>query len=321
MSGKPTVVSTFAGCGGSSLGYKWAGFKELLAVEWEKNAAETFRLNFPDVPVWQKDVSEVEGAAVLDCIGLSKGELDVLDGSPPCQGFSTAGKRRVNDNRNDLSAQFIRLVNELQPRVFVMENVSGMVKGTMKGRFKEIMRELKATGYNVRCKLMNAKHYGVAQSRQRLIWIGGRDCEPVFPEPSSTILTAGEAVKGLPPDHSVMKSKAGAAIWQRCKRGEQFSKHHPKGHWFNAVKCDPNKPVPAILKQQSDTEGRLCGHFHWMSPRFLNTAELKRCSSFPDEFQFIGTYSEQCARIGNAVMPRFMEHIARTIRDKMLTNG
>ena len=185
MSGKPTVISTFAGCGGSSLGYKWAGFKELLAVEWDDNAVETFKLNFPDVPVWKRDIHKVTGKEILEFTGLKPGELDVLDGSPPCQGFSTAGKRNVNDDRNDLSYEYIRLINELQPKVFVMENVSGMVKGPMKGRFKEIMRALKDTGYNVKCKLMNTMYYEVPQSRQRLIWIGVKDGEPAYPEPKN----------------------------------------------------------------------------------------------------------------------------------------
>ena len=86
MNGKPTVISTFAGCGGSSLGYQWAGFNELLAIEWEKNAVETFKLNFPNIPIWQKDITKVKGKDILKFLKLKKGELDVLDGSPPCQG-------------------------------------------------------------------------------------------------------------------------------------------------------------------------------------------------------------------------------------------
>ena len=95
MSGKPTVISTFAGCGGSSLGYKWAGFQELLAIEWDDNAVETFKLNFPEVPMWKRDMKAVTGKEILDFTGLKPGDLDILDGSPPCQGFSVIGKRDV----------------------------------------------------------------------------------------------------------------------------------------------------------------------------------------------------------------------------------
>ena len=93
--------------------------------------------------------------------GLEPGELDVLDGSPPCQGFSTAGRRNMEDGRNQLFKEYVRLLRGLRPKVLVMENVSGMVKGKMKLIFAEIMRELKASGYTVSARLMNAMYYGV----------------------------------------------------------------------------------------------------------------------------------------------------------------
>ena len=145
----PTVVSTFAGAGGSSLGYSMAGFRELLAVEWDDNAVATFKLNFPDVPVYHGDIAKLSVEQVLEMTGLQPGELDVFDGSPPCQGFSTAGKRIIDDPRNQLFREYVRLLRGLKPKVFVMENVSGMVKGKMKLVFVEILKELKASGYKV----------------------------------------------------------------------------------------------------------------------------------------------------------------------------
>jgi DNA (cytosine-5)-methyltransferase 1 len=168
----PTVVSLFAGCGGSSLGYSMAGFRELLAVEWDEHAVETFKANFPDVPVWQGDIAELSIEECLRLIGLQPGELD---GSPPCQEFSTAGRRKMDDGRNQLFQEYVRLLRGLRPKVLVMENVSGMVKGKMKLIFAEIMRELKASGYNVSARLMNALYFGVPQSRQRMIFIGVRE--------------------------------------------------------------------------------------------------------------------------------------------------
>ena len=109
---KPTVISTFAGCGGSSLGYKMAGFKELLAIDFDKNSVDTFKLNFPNVEIWQKDIKEVSSKDILDFCKLKVGELDILDGSPPCQGFSMAGKRKITDLRNDLFLEFTRLIDE-----------------------------------------------------------------------------------------------------------------------------------------------------------------------------------------------------------------
>ena len=180
----PTVISTFAGCGGSSLGYQWAGYDERLAVEWDDNAVETFRMNFPDVPVYRGDIGKLAVDKALRLAGLRPGELDVLDGSPPCQGFSIAGKRDFGDSRNQLFKEYVRLLQGLRPKVFVMENVSGMVKGKMKIIFAEIMRELKASGYRVKARLLNAMCFGVPQSRERMIFIGVREdlgIEPSHP--------------------------------------------------------------------------------------------------------------------------------------------
>ena len=171
----PTVVSLFAGCGGSSLGYSMAGFRELLAVEWDEHAVETFKANFPDVPVWQGDIAGLSVEECLRLTGLQPGELDVLDGSPPCQGFSTAGRRKMDDGRNQLFQEYVRLLRGLRPKVLVMENVSGLVKGKMKLIFVEILRELKASGYKVSARLMNAMYFGVPQSRERMIFIGVRE--------------------------------------------------------------------------------------------------------------------------------------------------
>ena len=171
----PTVVSLFAGCGGSSLGYSMAGFRELLAVEWDDHAVETFKANFPGVPVWHGDIAKLAVGEALRITGLQPGELDVLDGSPPCQGFSTAGKRKMDDGRNQLFREYIRLLRGLQPKVLIMENVSGMVKGKMKLIFVEILKELKSSGYHVSARLMNAMYYGVPQSRQRMIFVGVRE--------------------------------------------------------------------------------------------------------------------------------------------------
>ena len=185
---KPTVISTFAGCGGSSLGYQMAGFKELLAVEWEQNAVDTFRLNFPDVTVYHGDIAKLTGKRCMELAGIEKGELDVFDGSPPCQGFSTAGKRKFDDPRNSLFKEYARLLFELQPKAFVMENVTGMVKGCMKQAYLQIIKTLRECGYKAKGEVLNAMYYGVPQSRERVIIIGFRDdlgIEPSHPKPQT----------------------------------------------------------------------------------------------------------------------------------------
>ena len=172
--GRPTVVSTFAGGGGSSLGYQMAGYRELLAVEWDDDAVRTLRDNFMKLQVYHGDIKELSVKECLRLIQKKPGELDVLDGSPPCQGFSTAGKRNFGDPRNSLFGEFVRLLEGLKPKVFVMENMKGMIKGPMKRIFLQIMEALRGAGYHVEAQVMNAKFYGVPQSRERVIFIGLR---------------------------------------------------------------------------------------------------------------------------------------------------
>ena len=306
-----TIISTFAGCGGSSLGYKWAGFKELLAIDFDKNAVDTFKLNFPEVPVWHRDITQVSVNEILEFCNISPGTLDILDGSPPCQGFSTAGKRQVNDPRNSLFKEYVRLIEGLQPKVFVMENVSGMIKGPMKGIFIEILTILKGLGYNVKCKLMNAKYYEVPQSRERLIFIGVRNDlnkEPVYPIPSTKLITVKEAWQGLPPQGFI-------DVVPKLKQGEKVSKYIPNKH-HQTIRIRENKPCPTLTKVMGGIGfGSL---IHPIENRVLSIDEMKRCSTFPDDFKFMGKYQEQKARIGNAVMPKFMYHIAMTIKEKIL---
>ena len=316
----PTVISLFAGCGGSSLGYSMAGYKELLAVEWDDNAAETFKLNFPDVPVYHGDICKLSVDEVLETTGLKPGELDILDGSPPCQGFSTAGKRSFDDSRNQLFKEYIRLLRGLQPKVFVMENVSGMVKGKMKLIFVEILKELKASGYQVSARLMNTMWFGVPQARQRIIFIGTRnDLKdlPSHPRVEKTPITAGNSIKDIGIDGMFMFEKENLLdLWNRCKAGKSFATVHPKGHYFNHQKAHPDKPFPTLTKTMS-------GISHWKIPGLLSIPMVKRCQSFPDQFKFIGKYSKQWGLMGNSVPPLFMEAIARHIKtnylDKMNT--
>lgn len=183
----PTVISTFAGGGGSSMGYAMAGYHELLTTDWNKHACQCLRANGLGDEVIEGDITELSPEKILALTGLEPGDLDVLDGSPPCQGFSSIGKRVVDDERNQLFRHFCRLIDGLQPKVFVMENVTGMVKGEMKLVFAEILKELKSHGYRVFAWVMNAKWFGVPQSRERVIFIGFRSdlgLDPAAPDPT-----------------------------------------------------------------------------------------------------------------------------------------
>lgn len=325
----PTVISTFAGCGGSSLGYSMAGFRELLANEWDDNAVQTFRLNFPDVPVIQGDIAKLTVEEILQVTGLKPGELDVLDGSPPCQGFSTAGKRIMDDPRNSLFKEYVRLLRGLQPKVFVMENVSGMVKGKMKLIFAEILRELKASGYKVSARLLNAMYFNVPQSRQRMIFIGVREdlgIEPSHPEVESQAFTFRTAVQGLPVDemipdlnHVWVDEIAKGTKWVKralvMEPGEKVVPEQASG-----IRLFWDKPSPTIQKNAPPG----CAPYvrnsmvHPSQPRTPSIREMARCQSFPDEFYFVNGLTEGMRRIGNSVPPLFMRSIARHIRREIL---
>jgi len=182
-----SLVSLFAGCGGSSLGYKQAGFDIRLAVEWDTKAADVYRRNSHETPMFVGDIADLTSEEALEITGLQPGELDVLDGSPPCQGFSTAGQRKFSDSRNRLFEQYVRMIDVFRPKMLVMENVSGLRKGKMKLMFAEMTIALKEAGYKVSCRELNAWWYGVPQDRRRLIWVGVRedlDMEPGHPAPT-----------------------------------------------------------------------------------------------------------------------------------------
>lgn len=315
----PTVISTFAGGGGSSLGYSMAGYRELLAVEWDDNAVETFKLNFPDVPVYHGDIAKLSVEECMRLAGLTEpGELDLLDGSPPCQGFSSAGKRILNDPRNQLFREYVRLLRGLKPKVFVMENVPGLVKGKMKLVFAEIMRELKASGYQVRCKKLNAMYFYVPQSRERLIFIGLRDDlagEVSFPKAESRPIVVKEALVNLFDDSPIPpildETSPVAKLMKYCKPGSSLGQSVTKGKYFNWIKASFDKPCSTIPKSVT-----WAGYSIWhpTEERSLSGKELARCGSYPDEYKFIGVHSDWIARIGNSVPPLFMRSIAEHIR-------
>jgi DNA (cytosine-5)-methyltransferase 1 len=310
----PTVISTFAGGGGSSLGYSMAGYRELLAVEWDDNAVATFKLNFPDVPVYHGDIAKLSVEECMRLAGVKEGELDLLDGSPPCQGVSTAGKRILNDPRNQLFREFVRLLRGLKPKVFVMENVPGLVKGKMKLIFAEIMRELKASGYQVRCKKLNAMYFYVPQSRERLIFIGVRNDLEVnasYPSVESRPVTLKNSTDckvydfgQKPPKASELKKKR----WQNTPRGNNHYKR------FSLSRLSWNSPSVTLQKTATGSTGVM----HPDQPRELYEWELKRIGSYPDDFKFSGRWVNTLACIGNSVPPLFMRSIAEHIRNTIL---
>jgi DNA (cytosine-5)-methyltransferase 1 len=319
-----TVVSTFSGAGGSSQGYKLAGGTVKLSLEWEQNACDTYRLNHPDTILLHRDIASVTGQEILDLIKLKAGELDILDGSPPCQGFSTMGKRQVEDPRNQLFQEYVRLLSELQPKVFVMENVSGLVKGKMKPVFVEILQALKACGYQVKARLMNAQYYGVPQRRKRIIFIGVREdlnIAPSHPTPYSQPIILRKALFNLTTPLEVLRPKGKALALATClKPGQDGAELSVslggKLQDYSLERLAWHKVAPTICKTIRPGQ---CGLLHPDENRFLSTPELKRIASFPDDYQFAGSLEEHWARIGNSVPPFLMKAIAAHIHLHILS--
>lgn len=315
---QPTVISTFAGCGGSSLGYRLAGFRELFAVEFDDNAVETFRRNFPGVPVYHGDIAKLSSAECMRLAGIKPGQLDVLDGSPPCQGFSVSGSRKLDDPRNSLFKEYARFLRDLKPKCFVMENVKGMIKGHMKQVFLIIMSVLRECGYQVAGKVMNAMYFGVPQARERVILIGVRNdlaIEPSHPRPQTKPITAGQALEGVvnDPNEVAMLLDAGKRysaykLWARIPEGRDQATLEGISSGFNAIKYNRNRPAFTITK----TDGNLgmYGAMHWAEQRRFTVTEFKRFASFPDDFVFTGDYKDAVQRIGNCVPPNLMKAIA-----------
>ena len=384
------VVSTFSGCGGSSLGYKMAGFRVLWANEFIPAAQDTYRANHHGTILDARDIRTVQPADILEAIGMQAGELDLFDGSPPCASFSTAGKREAGwgkvkaysdtkQRTDDLFFEYTRLVNGVQPKVFVAENVSGLVKGTAKGYFLEILAALKECGYTVSAKLLDAQWLGVPQMRQRVIFVGVRNdlvakygVKPAHPTPLSLRYSVRDAlpwivrqavendiyeVAGSAPARTVLSSTGGHAsstlknealgmvevITPRAyldKRGafgndgditdmpaptvlsDSVGTHwivEPENTWTDNGHRQPineNEPAPVVMTHGRGFNDLQIGH--GTEKRKFSIAELRRICAFPDDFVFTGTYSQQWERMGRAVPPVMMMHIAKAIKTEIL---
>jgi DNA (cytosine-5)-methyltransferase 1 len=196
---KLVALDLFCGCGGLTLGLKRAGFKVVGAVDCDPLAIETYCKNHKEVMVWHRDIRSLTVTEVKKKLGLRKGELDLLAGCPPCQGFSSIrtlnGSRKIKDPRNDLLSEFLRFVRGLRPKAVMLENVPGLAADR---RFSGFRAELEALDYHVDHRILDAADYGVPQRRRRLILLGGR-VEPIdFAPPSQKHRTVFDAIGSLP---------------------------------------------------------------------------------------------------------------------------
>ena len=305
-----SVVSTFSGAGGSCLGYRWAGYSVVWASEFVEAARDTYAANFPNALIDDRDIREVTAADITKATGLAKGEIDILEGSPPCASFSLAGKRQMDwgevkaysDTRqrtDDLFDEYIRLVKELQPRVFVAENVPGLVIGKAVGYFKRIVKALGAAGYRVAVRELNAEWLGVPQRRKRLFIIGVRNdlkLEPVFPKPLPYRYMLRDV---LPHDVLEIQSAYGYTATLKGLSGHE---------WKGVDRCAETISASAPKRVRVSDK----------SIRPLKINELKAICGFPDDFELTGTYAQQYERLGRAVCPPVAKAVGVALREGVL---
>ena len=336
------VVSTFSGGGGSCLGYRMAGFRVLYANEFVEEAQNTYRANHKDTFLDTRDIRKVTADDILSAIGKQRGEIDLFDGSPPCCAFSTAGMREKGWNREHLYSdgksqrienlfyEYIRLLNGLQPKCFVAENVSGLVKGSAIGYFKEFISEMKKCGYKVSAQLLNSKWLGVPQARERLIFVGVRSDlgkDPVFPKPLPFFYTLRDAFDGLPDDRK--EKDRLIEEYSRYKSGQVLRRipKNPKrpikgssimnGSYFNLSRESFYQPCSTIC--QMNGQKGTAGNCHPTEDRKFTIEELKRITSLPDDFILTGDYSQKWERAGRMVPPIMMMHVAKTLQEGVLS--
>lgn len=318
------VVSLFAGGGGSSTGYRLAGGNVLAINEFIESAQETYQENYPDTYIFKDDIRKLTGDMILKKINMEKGELDILDGSPPCSSFSSAGAKEklwgeikkysdTEQRTDDLFFEFARILNEVQPKVFVCENVAGLVMGASAkllgnqqfnlfgGEENTIYHSLVNCGYNVRYKVLNAKHYGVPQNRDRTIFIGVRNdikANITYPKKMSELVTLGEALKDV--EYIEMNRKA---------FGEDEPRRVKKEDVCFTITSDGLGATRRykLIRGNNQVDK-------------LTIKELKILSSFPIDYKLTGSYSKQWERIGRAVPPLMMKSIAEHIYQNILNN-
>ena len=375
---KFTVISTFAGGGGSSTGYRLAGGKVLVVNEFVEEAQETYKQNYPETHILPGDIKKLNGKDFLDASGLKVGEVDILDGSPPCSAFSVAGKLSHNiheeeridlfgnvtiekvsgkhsdgwnqtknysdgktvENIEDLFFEFLRVAEEIKPKVIIAENVKGLTIGEAKTYFNKILNTFEEIGYEVVAKVLDSRYYGVSQTRTRVIFIAIRQdvlsdvglnfmtLSTLFPDPSNIVIPVKDVMVGLEYDAEEVKyltdKFTNTAYWKQTGSKMEIDPpkvltgmdYHPKGHHFNLKRVSQYAPARTLTAMGSaDTTA---GAFHWIEPRKLTLGELKRIMSLPDDFKLTGKWNQKAERIGRMVPPLMMKAIATSVYEKVL---
>jgi DNA (cytosine-5)-methyltransferase 1 len=348
------AISLFSGCGGFSLGFRWAGFRVVGHVEVERSARIIYEANFPESKCLGHDIRQVTDAE----IGKWQekfGHIHVLFGGPPCQGFSLAGKRDDDDPRNRLYREFTRVAHILRPDIALMENVrliTSMKAPDHSLVTKHILRDFDAAGYRCKFRPINAQDYGIPQSRERVFFIGIRndfsDAPIVFPERThgagdelplfGLALRNYTTFRDATQDLESLESGESSAVdkWHFAVKHPDHVIHMlrdvPEGesaHENPDLKLRPTSGYNTTYKRLrwdepcstvSTNFGMISGsrNVHPTNTRSLTVREALRCQSFPDDFRLHGTLGEIRTAIGNAVPPLLAKVLADHLKSAYL---
>lgn len=335
-------IDLFCGCGGLSLGFEKAGFDVLLGIDAWEDAITTFNYNHKNSKGFCYDLSMLSPKDIVS--QLNGKSVDVIIGGPPCQGFSVAGKRIVDDERNKLYKNFVRFVEFFKPKAFMMENVPNILSIGFGIVRDSIVKDFSDLGYKVVYKILTASDYGVPQNRRRAFFVGFRNgTEFNFPKPTGEPkVTSKEAISDLP-DETVLDGEkypiTPQSNYQKLMRknskglyNHRITIHTEQTKRIIAMVPDGGnyKDLPTELQQTRKVHiawTRLdskkpsftidCGHnhhFHYKYNRVPTVRESARLQSFPDNFIFLGKLGSQLKQVGNAVPPLMAEEIAKKLK-------
>ena len=335
---RPTAVDLFSGCGGLTLGLKLGGFKVIGAVDIDPLSVETYQANHDEVTVWEVDIRDLDPDEIKSTLNLDPGELDLLAGCPPCQGFSTMrtlnGSLRVDDPRNDLLLEVLRYVDALRPKAVMIENVPGLANDES---FKVFRGRMYKAGYWGDHDVLNAAEYGVPQRRKRLIYVAGLRTEIPFAEPVKGTVTVKDAIRDLPkpgesgdPIHDLQERRTPRVMQliQRIPQDGGSRTDLPAEDQLDCHRrCDGFKDVYGRMAWSEVSPTITSGCFNPSKGRFLHPEENRAITmreaallqGFPGDYKFPKATSKSslAMMIGNALPPPFIAAHAKVIRDTL----
>ena len=329
-------IELFAGAGGLALGIEKAGFDTIGLIEFNKDAADTLRTNRPNWNVINDDIANISCLDLEEYFSIKKGELDLLSGGAPCQAFSYAGKRMgLEDARGTLFYHYALFLEKLQPKMFLFENVRGLLTHDRGKTYATMLDIFQRAGYTIEREVLNAWDYGVPQKRERLITIGIRNdlvekTNYSFPIKHEYKPVLRDILLDCPEGPGVPYGEKKRKIFELVPAGgywrdinPEVAKEYMKSCWDMGGgrtgilrRMSLDEPSLTVLTSPSQKQTERC---HPIEARPFTVRENARCQTFPDDWNFCGNVGEQYKQVGNAVPVNLAYEIAKEIRKSLET--